>query len=59
MARVNLDDPDQAQLAEQRRAIADAAGSVTRLPDGATYVEDLRAADRTREASLVRRPPTT
>jgi Arc/MetJ family transcription regulator len=45
-------DTDDSELAAQRAAITDAAGTVRRLPRGSAYVDELRAADADRERSL-------
>jgi predicted DNA-binding protein len=50
---VYLAKPDDAdELAAFRAAIDAAAGAPVELPDGATYVETLRAADVARQAEL-------
>jgi predicted DNA-binding protein len=48
-------DDDAAELALQRSAVRDSFGSVSRLPDGATYVERLRDGDRARDQELAER----
>jgi Arc/MetJ family transcription regulator len=49
-----LADPmdDAERLRRFRAAVDESFGSVPRLPDGATYVADLRAADLARERQL-------
>ena len=50
--------PDQAdQLAQFRAALDAAADTPARLPDGAAYVEAIRAADVARQAELDQRRP--
>jgi predicted transcriptional regulator len=45
-------DAEQAALARFRSAVQEAAGIAPYLPDGAEYVERLRAADRERQRRL-------
>ena len=45
-------DPEETELATQRAAIAEAAGTIARLPGGVDYVQALRAADAEREGEL-------
>lgn len=46
------DDDDATELTRQRAALREAFGSIPRLPDGATYVEEVRLADRARDQQL-------
>ena len=56
VARYLSDDDDEAtELARQRSALREAFGSITRLPDGASYVEEHRQADHQRQVHLEER----
>jgi hypothetical protein len=46
------DDGGQAGLARLRGAVADVSGTAPYLPAGASYVDELRTADRLREREL-------
>lgn len=49
-------EPDDAEwLARQRTALNESFGSIPRLPDGATYVREMRARDAERLEELDRR----
>ena len=48
-------DDDAAELAGQRAALRDGAGSIPRLPDGVAYVEASRTGDRIRDQALEER----
>lgn len=45
-------DDEIVELLRQQKALADAFGSIPRLPEGAKLVEDLRRADEERGAAL-------
>ena len=53
-----LADPDEAgeQLARYRTALEEGFGAAPYLADGAAYVDELRQADRSRDAELRRKP---
>jgi hypothetical protein len=46
---------DAAELAGQRAALRDGAGTIPRLPDGVAYVEAARTGDRIRDQALEER----
>jgi predicted DNA-binding protein len=52
-----LSSPDDSltELARQRQALAEAFGSVPRLPEGSVYVDEVREADVERERELEER----
>ena len=53
ITRYLSDEEDEAsELQRQREAVRAVAGTVPRLPDGASYVDEIRANDRARDERL-------
>jgi Arc/MetJ-type ribon-helix-helix transcriptional regulator len=48
-------DDEAAELARQRSALRDAYGAIPRLPEGVTYVDEVRQGDRARDERLEER----